>query len=313
MATNAPKDNLLPIGASPEDQAAQSEAWTAAVAYAALLHDIGKIAVDLHVELADGSTWHPWHGPLHQAYRFHYRDDREYRLHSAATGLLYRQLLDRHVLDWLSDYPALWAPLLYVLAGQYEHAGVLGELVVQADRTSVAQELGRAQARNATQAAGWVALPDWLGSHACCFAFLGGVPEIVVPDNLRSAVSKSHRYEPDINPSYRDLAEHYGVAVVPARARKPRDKAKAEVGVQVVERWILAALRNRQFFSLDELNSAIALLLKRLNRRPFRKLPGSRYSAFEALDRPALRPLPEQPYVYAEWKKARVGSGPVHR
>ena len=149
-------------------------------------------------------------------------------------------------------------------------------------------------------------LPDWLGSHARCFSFLGGVPEIVVPDNLRSAVSKSHRYEPDINPSYRDLAEHYGVAVVPARARKPRDKAKAEVGVQVVERWILAALRNRQFFSLDELKSAIALLLERLNRRPFRKLPGSRHSAFEALDRPALRPLPEQPYVYAEWKKARV-------
>ncbi|OOK88671.1 MobH family relaxase [Pseudomonas aeruginosa] len=136
------QSHLLPIGANPEDQAAQAEAWTAAVAYAALLHDIGKIAVDLHVELADGSTWHPWHGPLHQPYRFRYRDDREYRLHSAATGLLYRQLLDREVLDWLSDYPSLWAPLLYVLAGQYEHAGVLGELVVQADRASVAQELG---------------------------------------------------------------------------------------------------------------------------------------------------------------------------
>jgi len=136
------QSHLLPIGASPEDQAAQSEAWTAAIAYAALLHDIGKVAVDLHVELADGSTWHPWHGPLHQPYRFRYRDDREYRLHSAATGLLYRQLLDREALDWLSDYPSLWAPLLYVLAGQYEHAGVLGELVVQADRASVAQELG---------------------------------------------------------------------------------------------------------------------------------------------------------------------------
>lgn len=133
---------LLPIGASPEDQAAQSEAWTVAVAYAALLHDIGKVAVDLHVELADGSTWHPWHGPLRQPYRFRYRDDREYRLHSAATGLLYRQLLDSDLLDWLSGYPSLWAPLLYVLAGQYEHAGVLGELVVQADRASVAQELG---------------------------------------------------------------------------------------------------------------------------------------------------------------------------
>lgn len=136
------QSHLLPIGASPEDQAAQAEAWTAAVAYAALLHDIGKIAVDLHVEQADGSTWHPWHGPLHQPYRFRYRDDREYRLHSAATSLLYRQLLDREVLDWLSSYPSLWAPLLYVLAGQYEHAGVLGELVVQADRASVAQELG---------------------------------------------------------------------------------------------------------------------------------------------------------------------------
>ena len=141
------QSHLLPIGASPEDQAAQSEAWTAAVAYAALLHDIGKIAVDLHVELADGSLWHPWHGPLHQPYRFRYRDDREYRLHSAATGLLYRQLLDRDALDWLSGYPDLWGPLLYVLAGQYEHAGVLGDLVVQADRASVAQELGGDPAR----------------------------------------------------------------------------------------------------------------------------------------------------------------------
>ncbi len=144
------QSHLLPIGASPEDQAAQAEAWTAAVAYAALLHDIGKIAVDLHVELADGSVWHPWHGPLRQPYRFRYRDDREYRLHSAATGLLYRQLLDRDLLDWLSGYPHLWAPLLYVLAGQYEHAGVLGELVVQADRASVAQELGGDPARAMT-------------------------------------------------------------------------------------------------------------------------------------------------------------------
>ncbi|GKT26855.1 MobH family relaxase [Acidovorax sp. SUPP3334] len=136
------QSHLMPAGATPEDQAAQAEAWTAATAYAALLHDIGKIAVDLEVEHADGSAWHPWHGPLRKPYRFRYRKDREYRLHTAAAGLLYRQLLDREILDWLSGYPTLWAALLYVLAGQYEHAGVLGEIVTQADRASVAQELG---------------------------------------------------------------------------------------------------------------------------------------------------------------------------
>lgn len=133
---------LLPAGVTPEAQAAQAEAWTAGTAYAALLHDIGKIAVDLHVEHADGSVWHPWHGPLRKPYRFRYRKEHEYRLHSAATGLLYARLLDRDIFDWLSGYPDLWAALLYVLAGQYEHAGTLGELVVQADQASVAQELG---------------------------------------------------------------------------------------------------------------------------------------------------------------------------
>ncbi|OJX04210.1 MAG: relaxase [Burkholderiales bacterium 70-64] len=136
------QSHLLPAGATPEAQAAQAEAWTAGTAYAALLHDIGKIAVDLHVEYADGTTWHPWHGPLQRPYRFRYRKDREYRLHGAATGLLYARLLDAAIFDWLSGYPDLWAALLYVLAGQYEHAGTLGELVVQADQASVAQELG---------------------------------------------------------------------------------------------------------------------------------------------------------------------------
>lgn len=138
---------LLPSGTTPEDQVVQAEAWTAAIAYAALLHDIGKIAVDLHVEHADGSIWHPWHGPLAHPYRFRYRPDREYRLHNAATGLLYRQVLDGEILDWLSTFPPLWSALLYVLAGQYEHAGVLGELVIQADRASVAQALGGDPAR----------------------------------------------------------------------------------------------------------------------------------------------------------------------
>lgn len=141
------QSQLLPAGASPEAQAAQAEAWTAGTAYAALLHDIGKIAVDLHVEQADGVVWHPWHGPLRQPYRFRYRTDREYRLHGAATGLLYTRVLDAGILDWLSDYQDLWSALLYVLAGQYEHAGTLGELVVKADQASVALALGGDPAR----------------------------------------------------------------------------------------------------------------------------------------------------------------------
>jgi transposase len=149
-------------------------------------------------------------------------------------------------------------------------------------------------------------LLDWIGSHVRCFSFLGGVPEVVVPDNLKSAVSKACFYEPDINPTYQEMAAHYGVAVVPARVARPRDKAKVEVGVQVVERWIVARLRKRVFFSLTELNQAIGELLDWLNEKPFRKLAGSRRSLFETLDRPALRALPQEPYEYAEWKKVRV-------
>jgi transposase len=150
-------------------------------------------------------------------------------------------------------------------------------------------------------------LHDWLGSHTRAFAFFGGVPELVVPDNLKSAVSKPCRYEPDLNPSYQDLAEHYGTAVIPARVRKPKDKAKAEVGVQVVERWILAHLRKQTFFSLAEANTAIRSLLDDLNCRPFKKLPGCRKEAFEALDLPVLKPLPVEPYTFAQWKKVRSG------
>jgi len=149
-------------------------------------------------------------------------------------------------------------------------------------------------------------LPDWIGSHVRAFAALGGVPEIVVPDNLKAAVTRAHRYEPELNRTYADLAHHYGVAVIPARAAKPRDKAKVEVGVQVVERWIVARLRHHTFFALAEVNAAIGALLPTLNARPFKKLPGSRQSLFETLDRPALKALPGQPYEYAEWNRARV-------
>jgi transposase len=149
-------------------------------------------------------------------------------------------------------------------------------------------------------------LPDWIGSHCRSFAFFGGVPQLVVPDNLKSGVSKACFYEPDINPTYLDMANHYGTAVIPARVKKAKDKAKVEVAVQVVERWILARLRNRQFFSLSQLNEAIAELLVDLNSKPFQKLPGCRKQLFDTLDRPALNPLPAKPYPYAEWKKATV-------
>ena len=149
-------------------------------------------------------------------------------------------------------------------------------------------------------------LSDWLGSHCRAFSFYGGVPEIVVPDNLKSAVKKPCRYDPDLNPSYQDLAEHYGTAIIPARVRKPKDKSKAEVGVQIVERWILARLRNQTFFSLTEANTAISKLLTDLNSRPFKKLPGCRREAFESLDQPVLRSLPTEPYEFAQWKKVRV-------
>lgn len=149
-------------------------------------------------------------------------------------------------------------------------------------------------------------LQSWVGGHVRAFAFLGGVPQVLVPDNLKAGVQSPCRYEPDLNPTYHDLAQHYGVAVIPARVRKPKDKAKVEVGVQVVERWIAARLRDRIFFGLADLNANIRGLLDDVNNRPMRHLGQSRRELFEALDRPALRPLPAQPYEFARWKKARV-------
>ena len=149
-------------------------------------------------------------------------------------------------------------------------------------------------------------LPNWTGAHVRAFAFIGGVPEIVVPDNLKAGVKHPCRYEPDLNPTYHDLAQHYGIAIIPARPYKAKDKAKVEVGVQVVERWILARLRNRTFFTLPDLNQAIRELLDELNQRPMKHLGRSRRELFETLDQPALKPLPEQPYEFAIWKRARV-------
>ena len=149
-------------------------------------------------------------------------------------------------------------------------------------------------------------LSCWIDSHVRALEFFGGAPEVVIPDNTKTGVKHPCRYEPELNPTYRELAEHYGFAVVPARPYKPRDKAKVEAGVQVAQRWIVAALRHRKFFHLADLNEAIAELLDRLNARPFRKRPDvSRTLLFEQLDRPALKPLPVERYVLAHWKPVR--------
>jgi len=150
-------------------------------------------------------------------------------------------------------------------------------------------------------------LPDWIGSHVRAFAFLGGVPGQIVPDNLKSGVTKACFYEPAVNRTYADLAAHYNTAVIPARPYKPRDKAKVEVGVQVVQRWIAARLRNRRFFSLAELNASIRGLLDGINAKVTRHLGASRRDLFEQLERSALKPLPAEPYEYAEWIERKVG------
>lgn len=147
---------------------------------------------------------------------------------------------------------------------------------------------------------------DWISSHIRAFEFFGGVTEVIVPDNTKTAVKSPCFYEPDLNPIYSDLAAYYGTTVIPARVRKPRDKAKAEAGVLVVERWILAALRNRVFFGIEELNLAIRELLERLNDRKFKKLDSTRRKLYETLDKPALRPLPPERYPFTEWKTAKV-------
>ena len=147
---------------------------------------------------------------------------------------------------------------------------------------------------------------DWLASHTRALEFLGGVPQIIVPDNLKAGVKTPSFYEPELNPAYAEFAQHYGVAVIPTRVRKPRDKAKVEVGVQIVERHILAPLRDRTFFCVQEANDAVHALLEKLNDKPFQKLEGTRRSAFETLERAALQPLPAERFVIAQWKRVRV-------
>ena len=149
-------------------------------------------------------------------------------------------------------------------------------------------------------------LPDWIGSHTRAFDYFGCAPKIVVPDCLKSAVSRACRYEPDINPTYADMASHYGICVIPARPAHPRDKAKVENGVLIAKRWILSVLRHRKFYTLADLNGAIAKLLERLNTRALRKLKQSRRELFLLFDQPNALALPKTSYEFAEWKIAAV-------
>lgn len=150
-------------------------------------------------------------------------------------------------------------------------------------------------------------LPDWIGSHVRLFRHIGGVPRLLVPDNLKSAVNKASFYDPEINRSYGRMTEHYAVGVLPARPKKPRDKASVEAGVRFAQTYILGRLRNHSFFSLEKANAAIRIVMAQMNTRPMRKIGVSRADLLESLERPALKLLPDAEYEYAEWKLVRVG------
>ena len=149
-------------------------------------------------------------------------------------------------------------------------------------------------------------LPDWIEAQCRALAFFGGVPRAIVCDNLKAGVIKPLWFEPTVNPTFESMAEHYDTTVLPTRPRKPRDKGKVEGAVLIVERWILARLRNQRFFSISALNVAIAELLEDLNTRPMRHIEKSRKDLFEQIEQSALGPLPDQPFEYAEWKRAKV-------
>jgi len=149
-------------------------------------------------------------------------------------------------------------------------------------------------------------LPSWLSSHVKMYEFFQGVPQLTVPDNLKSGVTKACRYDPEVNRSYHDLADHYGTCVLPTRVAAPRDKAKAEAAVLVAQRWIVAVLRKRTFYSIHEVNEAIRQCLEKINNKVMRHLKKSRKELFDTIDRPALNALPTAPYELADWKKARL-------
>jgi transposase len=192
-----------------------------------------------------------------------------------------------------ADYAGPTVPIVDAATGEIRPASIFVAVLGASSYTFACATPGQTQA-------------DWLTGMSRALTFIGGVPALIVPDNPRALVSMPDRYEPELNRATAEFAQHYDTVILPARPRKPQDKAKVESGVQVVERWILARLRHRRFFSVAELDAAILELLPALNTRPFKKLPGSRQEAFALLDAPYLRPLPVAAFVIAEWKKATV-------
>jgi transposase len=193
------------------------------------------------------------------------------------------------------DYAGDGVPVVNRLTGEIRHAQIFVAVLGASNFTY-------------SEATWTQGLADWIGAHTRAFAAIGGVPHLIVPDNTKVAVIKACKYDPQINRTYAEMATHYDTAILPARPRRPRDKAKVELGVLLVERWLLGRLRNRTFFSLAEVNAAIAEFLTRLNEeRPIRRLGATRRKLLEELDRPTLKPLPVEPYVFAEWRVRRVG------
>jgi len=191
--------------------------------------------------------------------------------------------------DWAGDTIPLYDRRTGEVTPASLFVAVLGASTYTFARATLRQDLG-----------------NWVECHVAAFEYCQGSPRLIVPDNPRTGVDRACRYEPDLNRTYQEMAAHYGVAVLPARPRKPRDKAKVENAVLLAERWVIAALRHRKFHALPELNEAIAELLEKLNHRPFRKREGSRASLFAELDRPALQSLPAERYVCAHWKTVRA-------
>ncbi len=230
-----------------------------------------------------------------------YSRSRFFERYQAFVQTLRRSMRQTHVAGekLFVDYAGQTVPLIDIVTGELARAHIFVAVWGASNYTYACASVAETKA-------------DWIAAHVNALTFFGGVPALLVPDNPRALILDADRYEPRPNRTYEALAEHYGCAILPARPRHPQDKAKVEVGVQIVERWILARLRHHRFYSLAELNAAIGALLDDLNERPFQKLQGTRRSWFELLDRPAMRPLPAAAFEYAEFRRARVSRLDYH-